>query len=180
MEVNLVSTEEHRAAGPRQASVFVLTLSDTRDAATDTSGAAIRAALEGAGHVIAGQRILREDPERLERDLESVLLTPGYDVLIVNGGTGIAPRDLAFDTLARLYERTLPGFGELFRSLSYAEIGSAAMLSRASAGVARGKLVFSIPGSRGAVRLALEKLILPELGHLLGELRRSRDGDPAH
>jgi molybdenum cofactor biosynthesis protein B len=168
-----VSTEEHRAAGPRQASIFILTLSDTRDAESDTSGGAIRAALEGAGHAIAGYRILREDPDRLGREIESVLGVPGYDVLIMNGGTGLAPRDLAHDTLAHLYERPLPGFGELFRSLSYAEIGSAAMLSRASAGVARGKLVFSIPGSRGAVRLALEKLILPELGHLLGEMRRS-------
>ena len=174
-----MSTEEHRAAGPRQASVFVLTLSDTRDSATDTSGAAIRSALEAAGHTVAGYRILREDPERLEREIESVLVAPGYEVLIVSGGTGLAPRDLAYDAFSKLYERPLPGFGELFRSLSYAEIGSAAMLSRASAGVARGKLVFSVPGSRAAVRLALEKLIVPELGHLLGELRRSRGSPPA-
>ena len=164
--------DEHRAAAPERVSVYVVTLSDTRGVAEDTSGESIRAALEAAGHRVAGRRIVREDAEVVRRELDAVLGLPDYDVLVVNGGTGIAPRDLAYDVLSRLYERPVPGFGELFRSLSYAEIGSAAMLSRASAGVVRGKLVFSIPGSRGAVRLALERLILPELGHMVGELGR--------
>jgi molybdenum cofactor biosynthesis protein B len=164
--------EEHRAAAPRRVSVFVVTLSDTRSEADDTSGDAIRAALQQAGHEVAGGRIVREDVPSLEDELADVLAHAACDAVIVNGGTGIAPRDHAYDVLARLYERPLPGFGELFRSLSYSEIGSAAMLSRASAGVAHGKIVFSVPGSRGAVRLALERLILPELGHLVGELRR--------
>jgi molybdenum cofactor biosynthesis protein B len=164
--------EEHRAAAPPRVTAFVLTLSDTRGEADDTSGAAIRSALEAAGHRVAGRRIVREDEDVLRRTLDELLGLEGCDVLVLNGGTGIAPRDRAYDVLASVYERPLPGFGELFRSLSYAEIGSAALLSRASAGVARGKLVLSIPGSGAAVRLALDRLILPEIGHLVGELRR--------
>src|SRR2546426_1561411 len=122
-------TEKHRALSPRRVSVFVVTLSDTREEATDTSGAAIRAALEAAGHTVAGGRIVREEAERLRRELEEILSGAGYEVVVVTGGTGIAPRDLAFDTLSGIYDRPVPGFGELFRALSYTEIGSAAMLS---------------------------------------------------
>ena len=164
--------EQHRSAAQPRVSVYVVTLSDTRDASGDTSGQLVRDTLQAAGHHVAGSCILREDAQTLQRGLAEIVAQPGFDVVIVNGGTGIAPRDRAPDVLAALYERTLPGFGELFRALSYAEIGSAAMLSRASAGIARGKLVLSLPGSRAAVRLALEKLILPEIGHLVGELRR--------
>jgi molybdenum cofactor biosynthesis protein B len=152
--------------------VLVVTLSDTRDASTDTSGALIRAALEAAGHAALGPRILREEPARLEAELRAVVETPGVDAVIVSGGTGIAPRDSAYDVLQRLYARELPGFGELFRALSFAEIGAAAMLSRASAGVVGDRIVFSLPGSRGAVELALSKLVLPEIAHCVGELRR--------
>jgi molybdenum cofactor biosynthesis protein B len=162
--------EEHRAAAPPSISVYIVTLSDTRDESNDTSGAAIRNALQAAGHRLAGWRILREDAASLRHQIDEILRAQGFDALIVNGGTGIAPRDIAFDVLSSVYERHVPGFGELFRSLSYAEIGSAAMLSRASAGVAHGKLVFSIPGSTGAVHLALDRLILPELGHMVAEL----------
>src|SRR5262245_46935680 len=163
---------EHRAVAPQRITAYVVTLSDTRDETTDTSGRMLRDALASAGHEVAGGRILREDPATLDRDLRAVLAQPGIDVVIVNGGTGIAPRDSAYDVLARLYDRPIPGFGELFRALSFDEIGSAALLSRASAGIASGKLVFSVPGSRGAVRLALERLILPEVTHMVGELRR--------
>jgi molybdenum cofactor biosynthesis protein B len=135
----------------------------------------LRAALAGAGHIVSGPRIVREDPEALRRELQALVRTPNVDVVVITGGTGIAPRDRAYDVLSELYIRELPGFGELFRALSYAEIGSAALLSRASAGVVGDTLVFSVPGSRAAVELALEKLILPELGHLVGELRRGSE-----
>jgi molybdenum cofactor biosynthesis protein B len=162
---------EHRSRAPKSARVFVVTLSDTRDASNDQSGDTIRDALTKDGHVVVGRSILREDPDRLAEGFDALLLRDDIDAIVVSGGTGIAPRDRAYDLLARRYERVLPGFGELFRALSYAEIGSAAMASRASAGVSSGKLVFSLPGSRAAVRLALDKLILPELGHLVGEMR---------
>lgn len=164
---------EHRAAAPQSVAVFLVTLSDTRTAATDTSGQAIREALEAAGHRVTGARILREDPATLPAELAAVLRNAGGDAVIVTGGTGVGPHDLAFDILAKVYDSPIPGFGELFRMLSFQEIGSAALLSRASAGLAHGKVIFSLPGSRGAVRLALERLILPELAHLAGELRRA-------
>ena len=165
--------EAHRAASPPSLAVYVVTFSDSRDEQSDTTGELIREALVAAGHRIVGWCIWREDAEKLRGGMQALLGQGGFDVVIVNGGTGIAPRDHAYEVLAALYEREIPGFGELFRALSYAEIGSAALLSRASAGIAKGVLVFSVPGSRGAARLALDKLILPELGHLVGELRRA-------
>lgn len=164
--------DQHRTAGPASVTAYVVTLSDTRDTTTDAGGGLVRAALEAAGHVVAGARIVREDAAMVRAALLEVLDATGHEVVVVTGGTGMAPRDVAYDVLATLYERPIPGFGELFRALSFAEIGSAAMLSRASAGIARWKLVFSIPGAPAAVRLALERLILPELGHLVGELRK--------
>jgi molybdenum cofactor biosynthesis protein B len=158
--------------------VFVATLSDTRDAHNDRSGALIRALLEEEGHVVAGTAIWREDAGTLRREIDTLLERADLDAVVLTGGTGIAPRDITFDLLAALYERPLPGFGELFRMLSYAEIGSAAYLSRASAGVARGKMIFSLPGSLGAVRLGMLKLVLPELGHVVAELHRTSGGDP--
>ncbi len=171
-----MSIDAHRNRSPRAIDVYIVTFSDTRNEASDTTGAEIRALLENACHRVVGKSIWREETDTLRDGMERLLHRSDFDVVIVNGGTGIAPRDLAYDILSPLYEREIPGFGELFRALSYAEIGSAAMLSRASAGVAHGKLVFSVPGSGGAARLALEKLILPELGHLVGELRRDISG----
>ncbi|MFQ5599998.1 MAG: molybdenum cofactor biosynthesis protein B [Candidatus Krumholzibacteriia bacterium] len=170
---------QHQPVAPERLRVYVVTLSDTREDHTDTSGASIREGLQEAGHEVAGSCILREEAHSLRADLDRLLERRGFEVLIVNGGTGIAPRDVAYDILSALYDREIPGFGELFRSLSYAEIGSAAMLSRASAGVAHGKLLFSIPGSQGAVRLAMHKLILPELRHMVGELRRAAGAEHA-
>jgi len=167
-----LSLEEHHRSAPPSLTVQVITLSDTRDAATDTSGAAIRSALEEAGHRVRGPHIVREDAATMESELGRLILEPGVDAVIVHGGTGIAPRDRAPDVLQRLYDRALPGFGELFRMLSFEEIGAAAMLSRASAGVVGDRMVFSLPGSRAAVRLALERLVLPELAHCVRELRR--------
>jgi len=162
---------EHRAAAHRRVRVAVVTFSDTRDAAHDHSGNAIDAALAQRGHEVVARIILREDDVTVSEGIDALLLRNDIDAIVASGGTGIAPRDRAYDFFQRRYESELPGFGELFRALSYADIGSAAMASRASAGVARGKLVFSLPGSQAAVQLGLDKLILPELGHLVGQLR---------
>lgn len=167
----------HDKTTSRKVAAFIATLSDTRSKESDTSGAAIVALLQEHGHQVAGHEILREDAGPLGRSLETLLQRPDFDVLIATGGTGIAPRDVAYEVLAALYERPLPGFGELFRMLSYQEIASAAYLSRASAGVARGKVVFSLPGAQAAVRLAMQKLILPELTHLVNELHRVPGGE---
>ena len=162
---------EHHAAAPRTVSVAVVTLSDSRSPADDRTGDTIVALLEAAGHSVAGRELVREDPPAIRAALEAALAGPAQAV-ILNGGTGIAPRDSTPEIVAPLLECELPGFGELFRQLSFREIGAAAMLSRALAGVARGKLLFALPGSKAACRLALERLILPELGHLVGELRK--------
>ena len=162
---------EHHAAAPRTVTVAVVTLSDSRSPADDRTGDTIVALLEAAGHSGAGRELVREDPPAIRAALEAALAGPAQAV-ILNGGTGIAPRDSTPEIVAPLLECELPGFGELFRQLSFREIGAAAMLSRALAGVARGKLLFALPGSKAACRLALERLILPELGHLVGELRK--------
>jgi molybdenum cofactor biosynthesis protein B len=162
---------EHHAAAPRTVTVAVVTLSDSRSPADDRTGDTIVALLEAAGHSVAGRELVREDPPAIRAALEAALAGPAQAV-ILNGGTGIAPRDSTPEIVAPLLECELPGFGELFRQLSFREIGAAAMLSRALAGVARGKLLFALPGSKAACRLALERLILPELGHLVGELRK--------
>jgi molybdenum cofactor biosynthesis protein B len=141
-------------------------------------GDLVAALSTGAGHEVRGRIILREHPERLLHDVASILGRDDFEVLVATGGTGIAGRDLAADVFGRLYERSLPGFGESFRALSFAEIGSAAYLSRASAGIARGKVVYSLPGSPAAVRLGMERLIMPELGHVVAELRRTGGAVP--
>ncbi len=163
--------EEHRHEAPRTLRIFVVTASDTRGEAEDESGAFLKAALARAGHVLAGYRIVRDEPAQLRAALEEAARA-GADAVVVNGGTGIAARDRTYEAVAGLLEKRLDGFGELFRMLSYAEIGSAAMLSRAVAGVWGGRAVFSVPGSLAAVRLAWEKLIGPEIGHVLREIRK--------
>ncbi|BDG01840.1 MogA/MoaB family molybdenum cofactor biosynthesis protein [Anaeromyxobacter oryzae] len=162
---------EHRHEAPRSARIFVVTASDTRGEAEDESGAFLRRAAEAAGHVVAGYRIVKDEPAELRAALDDAAAA-GVDAVVVNGGTGIAGRDRTYEAVAGLLEKRIDGFGELFRMLSYAEIGSAAMLSRAVAGVWGGRAVFSVPGSLAAVRLAWEKLIGPELGHVLRELRK--------
>ena len=160
-----------QAEAPRSIRCGIVTISDTRTRETDTSGAAIRAALEGHGHTVAGYAVVKDEPSEivaLVRDLAA----SGCQAILTNGGTGIARRDSTFEAIDGLLEKRLPGFGELFRMLSYADIGPAAMLSRATAGTFGGALIFCLPGSTGAVRLALEKLILPELPHLIWETLR--------
>jgi molybdopterin adenylyltransferase len=167
--VNSVSTAAHRKDAPASVRCFVLTISDTRTAATDTSGNAIASALEAVGHVIVGREIVKDDPPAVRRAVQGA---SGADVVITTGGTGIASRDGTYEALAALLDKRIDGFGELFRMLSYEQIGSAAMISRACAGTMGRTAVFALPGSEHAVRLAIEKLILPEIGHVVRELRR--------
>jgi len=148
----------------------VLTISDTRTAETDTSGDAIADALTSAGHALAGRRIVRDDPAAV-RDVVTAQAVSA-EVIITTGGTGITSRDSTYEAIASLLDKRLDGFGELFRMISYDEIGSAAMLSRACAGSIGRAAVFSLPGSEHAVRLAMTKLILPEIGHVVRELSR--------
>jgi len=166
------SHKEHKEQARGGIACAVVTVSDTRTEETDASGRLIREALAGAGHEARAYHIVRDEPTLIAPLLEELLSRDDLDALIFNGGTGVARRDVTFDVLSRAVEKTLPGFGELFRHLSYAEIGSAALLSRAMAGTARGKAVFSVPGSSGAVRLAMERLILPEMAHIVHELNK--------
>jgi len=162
-----------RAEAPASIQCGVITISDTRTPDTDTSGAAICEALEGAGHTVARYALARDEPAEivgLVRDLAGA----GCQVILTNGGTGIARRDSTFEAIDGLLDKRLPGFGELFRMLSYADIGPAAMLSRATAGTFGAALIFCLPGSTGAVRLAMDKLIVPELPHLVWEILRQR------
>jgi molybdenum cofactor biosynthesis protein B len=165
-----MSVSEHRKTAVTGVRCAVLTISDTRALETDVSGRLIVDLLEGAGHVVAKRQILRDEPMDVHETV--VALLGAVDALITTGGTGITSRDSTYEAVAGLLEKRLDGFGELFRALSYEEIGSAAMLTRAVAGVARGTAVFILPGSEHAVRLGMTKLILPELGHVVRELRR--------
>ena len=164
----------HRRAAPERVVVCVLTVSDTRTLETDTGGARVEELLVGAGHSVLPRSIVPDDAGAIAQALRAALARDGVDAVVLTGGTGIAPRDVTPEAVLPLLERVVPGFGELFRMLSYQEIGSAAVLSRALAGLASGRVVFVLPGSRGAVQLAMEKLVLPELGHLLGEARKAR------
>ncbi|MFZ4657131.1 MAG: MogA/MoaB family molybdenum cofactor biosynthesis protein [Caldilineaceae bacterium] len=168
-----MSAEEHRHKAESQGSVpiAIVTVSDTRTPETDTSGQIIRTLAEAAGHRVVGHRIVKDEPVQVEDALEEFTQTEAR-LIIFNGGTGISQRDRTYDVISRKLEKTLPGFGEIFRMLSYDQVGAAAMLSRATAGVYRNKVIFSTPGSPDAVRLAVEKLILPEIQHLAWELIR--------
>ena len=165
--------EQHiQSAQSQVARCVILTLSDTRTEATDKSGLRIRELLGEGGHTMSEYAILPDDPAQLETALARLLGRDDIDVILTNGGTGISRRDQTIGVVERLIEQPLPGFGELFRMLSWDQIGSGAMLSRAVGGIARGKLMFAMPGSTAAVELAMTKLILPELSHLLRELRK--------
>jgi len=165
-----VGVEDHRKTAVAGVRCAVFTVSDTRAPETDVSGRTIVELLEANGHAVAKRQILRDDP----KDVHDAVLgqVGGVDAIITTGGTGITSRDSTYEAIADLLEKRLDGFGELFRTLSYEEIGSAAMLTRATAGVARGTAIFILPGSEHAVRLGMTKLILPELGHVVRELKR--------
>ena len=167
-----VSAGEHKKHAPKVQRVFIVTISDTRTEANDTSGQLARRLCEGAGHTVVGQRILRDEPAEVAALLRGIAERGEADVAITTGGTGVSRRDSTYEAVVSLLDKRLDGFGELFRMLSYQEIGSAAMLSRAVAGLHRGLVIFATPGSTAAVELALQKLILPELGHLAFEKNR--------
>jgi len=162
-----MSTADHRREAPASVAVHIVTVSDTRTLETDSSGRVIADLLGGAGHVVHGRTVLKDEPADVAARVTALVADPAVDAIITTGGTGITSRDSTFEAVDALLEKRLAGFGELFRMLSYQEIGSAAMMSRASAGLASGKIVVSLPGSEAAVRLAMERLLIPELGHLV-------------
>jgi molybdopterin adenylyltransferase len=167
-----MSSAEHRATSPASVRCYVITVSDTRTADTDSGGRAVAELLTAGGHVVVGRRIVKDEPAEVAALVALNADSDHVDVIITTGGTGITRRDSTFEAIDGLLEKRLPGFGELFRMLSYQEIGAAAMLSRACMGTCRGKIVVALPGSENAVRLALTRLLVPELGHLVNESRR--------
>ena len=162
-----MSHTEHQALGQQQARVFVPTVSDTRTDETDSSGRAIIELLQAAGHHVAGKAIEKDEPARVAELVRQQAVIADVDAIITTGGTGLTSRDSTFEAIDALLHKRLPGFGELFRMLSYQDIGAAAMLSRACAGTIGPVVVISLPGSENAVRLAMTRLVIPELGHLV-------------
>jgi len=160
----------HQNLPKRQVRCAVVTVSDSRSAETDGSGQLLKQLLGNSGHTIEVYTLVKDEPEQIRQQLSQLAQYSNLEAVIFNGGTGIALRDTTYEAIEGMLEKQLPGFGELFRFLSYQEIGSRAIASRAVAGVYQGKLVFSLPGSPNAVKLATEKLILPELGHLVQQL----------
>ena len=167
-----MSQAEHKAAAPASVRCFVLTVSDTRTEETDASGRAIAEMLVAAGHQIAGRAIVKDDADVVRGTMERQLAAPDVQAIISTGGTGITSRDNTYEVVSGLLQKPLDVFGELFRMLSYEQIGSAAIMSRACAGLSAGRIVIALPGSEAAVRLGMEKLVIPELGHLLQQAAR--------
>jgi molybdenum cofactor biosynthesis protein B len=172
-----MSAEQHRQFAPVVLGFAVLTVSDSRRPENDTGGRTIREMTEAAGHRVEDSTLVRDDVAAIRAALRRLLALPGVDVVVSTGGTGFSPRDLTLEAAEPLFDRKIEGFGELFRMLSYNQVGAAAMLSRAAAGLIGDRAVFLLPGSPKAVTLAMEKLILPEAGHLLAQARRSPAGD---
>jgi len=167
-----VSHQEHRALAPTAVACFVLTVSDTRSEQTDKSGQAIRSLLQEAGHTVTGHAIVPDVPAKVTAAIREQLADPSTRAVITTGGTGITSRDGTFEAVDQLFEKRLDGFGELFRMLSFEDVGPAAMLSRATAGTVGRAVVFILPGSEAAVRLAMSRLIVPELGHIAQQLAK--------
>lgn len=169
----MIGAEEHREkAGHGAVNLAIVTVSDTRTPETDVNRQYIEQKLTELGHIVAAYRLIKDEPDQVAAALDELAALPDVRIILFNGGTGISPRDTTYDVISSMLEKTLPGFGELFRMLSYQEVGAAAILSRATAGVYQRTLVFSMPGSPNAVQVALEKLILPELNHLAWEVVR--------
>ncbi len=174
-ETNPASRDHHhRKSAPARIPTAVVTVSDTRTLETDTGGARVAELLEASGHPVVARVIAKDEPAEISATLNALLARDDVAAVILTGGTGVAPRDVTPEAVEPLLDRLVPGFGELFRALSYQEIGSAALLSRALAGLASGRVVFVLPGSRGAVELAMQKLVLPELAHLAAEAVKTR------
>ncbi len=166
-----MSLERHRSESPARLRFAVITISDTREAATDAGGDFLVQRLSEAGHVVERRALVRDEAPAITDAVRDAVARAEIDLVLCTGGTGIAPRDVTVPTLEALFESSIPGFGELFRWLSFQEIGSAAMLSRACAGLIGGKVVIALPGSPKALRLALDALVLPEAGHLVSQTR---------
>lgn len=166
------STAEHRASSPQSLACAVVTVSDTRTLETDSGGQAVIERLIAAGHRVLAREIIPDEPAQMRTLLLAFSDQPDLDAVLLTGGTGISSRDQTFETISSMLTKPLPGYGELFRMLSYQEVGAAAMLSRAVGGLMGKLVVLTMPGSPAAVRLAMEKLVLPELGHLVREARR--------
>jgi len=169
-----MAVTEHKGKAHRVVRCAIITASDTRTEETDTSGKKIKDLLADQQHPVTSYLILKDEPSVIATAVRALLDQPDVDAIIINGGTGIAPRDSTFEAIQGILEKEISGFGELFRMLSYQDIGSAAMMTRATAGVANGKVVISLPGSTGAVELGMTKLVIPELGHMLFLLRGER------
>jgi len=167
-----MSVEEHKSKAPKSVNLAIITVSDTRTEVDDLSGRAIVDTMAKAGHRIVRRIIVKDEVEEIQKALRELIEDSGVQAVVMNGGTGIARRDVTLEAITPFQEKSIPGFGELFRALSYAEVGSAALMSRSSAFVTEGKIVFCLPGSEMAVRLAVEKLIAPELGHMVWEAQR--------
>lgn len=167
----------HKEKAKIKAKCLIITVSDTRTDETDTSGKLIAEELTKAGHSVISKIILPDEPDTIKDTIIEESVRDDVDAIILNGGTGISLRDSTFEAVEGILDKTLSGFGEIFRYLSFKDIGSSAIMSRATAGIKNGKLIVSIPGSRGAVSLALEKIIIPEISHILWELRKHLSGD---
>jgi molybdenum cofactor biosynthesis protein B len=164
--------QEHKAQAPRSVHCFILTVSDTRTEATDTSGRAIAELLTAGGHTVEGRAIVKDDAELVRDTIVRQLANPDVQAIITTGGTGITSRDRTYEAVTAMLQKRLDGFGELFRMLSYQQIGSAAMMSRACAGLSSGRVIVSLPGSEAAVKLAMERLVIPELPHLVQQAQK--------
>jgi molybdenum cofactor biosynthesis protein B len=171
-----LSVHKHRQSAPDLVRVAILTISDTRTPETDTGGDTVDELLRGAGHEIAQRDIVRDEAQSIRAKIVDLLARSDVDAVITTGGTGISARDTTYEVVDDMLEKRLDGFGEIFRMLSYEEIGAAAVLSRCVAGVVGTKFIASLPGSRNAVRLAAEKLLVPELAHVIFELRKHQEG----
>lgn len=167
-----MGAEEHREKAPKSVIYAIITVSDTRTEENDYSGMAISEVMSAAGHRLTKRVVVRDDVGEIQSHLRGLIEDPEVQVVIVNGGTGISRRDVTLEAVSHFGEKSLPGFGELFRMLSFKEIGSAAQMSRAAAFLTEGKLVFCLPGSEKAVRLAVRELIAPEIGHMVWEANR--------
>lgn len=169
------STEQHRREAPASVSCMIITVSDTRTPETDKSGQTMRELLEQAGHRVADYRIVKDEYDRIRELIREAAARDEIEAVLLSGGTGIAKRDTTYEAVRDELDKEMPGFGEIFRYLSFAEdIGPAAILSRATAGVKGETAVFSVPGSSGAVKLAMNRLIVPELGHVMREIYKDR------
>ena len=169
------SVRKHRESAPETVRVAILTISDTRTRETDTGGDIAEELLRDAGQEIVARRIVRDEVTSIRNNLIDLLARPDVDAVVTTGGTGISARDTTYEVVERMIEKQLDGFGEIFRMLSYEEIGAAAIMSRALAGAVGSKFIASLPGSRNAVRLAVEKLLAPELAHVVFELRKHQE-----